>query len=108
MIPDEDYLSLSYALRLAHDLDTFHKLDVEILTDSEAGRLLEDGSLGPSNVVIFDGPKKTSLGRRILGGSKHLPLPTSVFRSEVKSNGNPLVLKDAYVRLSSYRCNFLV
>ena len=93
VIPDEDALSLSYALRLAHDLDTFHKLDVEILTDTEAGSLLEGRSLGPSNVVIFDGPKKTSLGQRLLGGPKHSPLPPCVYRSEVKSNGNPLVLK---------------
>lgn len=93
MISDEDDLSLSYALRLAHDLDTFHKLDVEILTDTEAGRLLEGGSLGQSNVVIFDGPKKTSLARRLLGGSDHSHLPAGVHRSEVKSNGNPLVLK---------------
>jgi hypothetical protein len=101
VIPDEDDLSLSYALRLAHDLDTFHKLDVEILTDTEAGGLLEGGSLGPSNVVIFDGPKKTSLGRRLLGDSKHPPLPTRVYRSDAKSNGNPLVLKAIGLRLRS-------
>ena len=87
MIPDGDGLSLSYALRLAHDLDTFHKLDVEILTDAEASGLLEDGSLGSSNIVIFDGPKKTSFGRRLLGGSKHPLLPPRVYRSEVRGNG---------------------
>lgn len=91
MIPDEDDLSLSYALCLAHDFDTFHKLDVDIVTDTEAGRLLDEGSLGPSNVVVFDGPKKTSLGRRLLGGSGHSPLPSRAYRSEVKSNGNLLV-----------------
>lgn len=93
VIPDEDDPSLSHALRLAHDLDTFHKLDTEILTDTEASRRLEGGSLGPSNVVIFDGPKKTSIGRRLLGGSEHPPLPTRVYRSGIKSNGNPLVPK---------------
>lgn len=87
MIPEEDDLSLSYALRLAHDLDTFHKLDVEILTDVEASGLLEDGSLGPSNVVIFDGPKKTSFGRRLLGDSKHPLLPSRIYRNAVGSSG---------------------
>jgi hypothetical protein len=87
VIPDEDDLSLSYALRLVHDLDTYHKLDVEILTDSEATGLLEGGSLGPSNVVVFDGPKKTSLGQKLLGGSEYTPLPSRVYRSGAKGNG---------------------
>ena len=87
VIPDEDDLSLSYALRLAHDLDTFHKLDVEISTDTEASGLLEDGSLGPSNIVVFDGVKKTSFGRRLLGGSKHPLLSPRVYRSGGRSNG---------------------
>ena len=87
VIPEEDDLSLSCALRLAHDLDTFHKLDVEILTDIEASRLLEDGSLGPSNIVIFDGPKKTSFGRRLLGGSRHPFLPSRMYRRGVKNDG---------------------
>lgn len=87
VIPDEDDLSLSYALRLAHDLDTFHKLDVEILTDVEASGLLEAGSLGPQNIVVFDGVKKTTFGRRFLGGSKHPPLPPNVRRSGSRSNG---------------------
>ena len=87
VIPDEDDLSLSYALRLAHDLDTFHKLDVDILTDAEASNLLESKSLGPSNIVVFDGPKKTSFGRRLLEGSK-LPLfPLRVHRGGAKSKG---------------------
>jgi hypothetical protein len=87
VIPDEDSLSLSQALRLAHDLDTFHKLDVEILTDAEASGILEDGSLGSSNIVIFDGLKKTSFGQRLLGGPMHPLLPPRVYRSGAKSNG---------------------
>lgn len=87
VIPDDDDQSLSYALRLAQDLDVFHKLDVEILTDTDANGLLEGGSLGSSNIVIFDGPKKTSLGRRLLGGPKYSPLPTRAYRNGVKSNG---------------------
>jgi len=87
VVPDEDDLSLAYALRLAHDLDTFHKLDVEILADAEASGLLKDGSLGPSNVVVFDGAKKTTFGRRLLGGSKHPLLPPHVYKSGGKSNG---------------------
>ena len=87
VIPDGDGLSLAYALRLAHDLDTFHKLDVEILTDTEASGLLEDGSLGPSNIIIFDGVKKTSFGRRLLGGSKYPVLPPHVYKGGGKSSG---------------------
>lgn len=87
VIADEDVLSLSYALRLAHDLDTFHKLDVEILTDAEACGLLEGGLLGPSNIVIFDGPKKTSLGQRLLEGSRHPLFPPRVYRRRVETNG---------------------
>ena len=86
VIPDDD-LSLSYALRLAHDLDTFHKLDVEILTDTEANGLLDDGSLGPLNIVVFDGVKKTSFGRQLLGGFKHPLLPPRAYRSGGISNG---------------------
>jgi len=87
VIPDEDDMSLSYALRLAHDLDTFHKLDAEVLTDAEAGDLLERGSLGPSNIVILDGPNKTSFGRRLLKGPNHPLFPPRVYRSRAKSNG---------------------
>ena len=87
MIPDEDNLSMSYALRLAHDLDTFHKLDVEILTDSEASGLLESGSLGPSNIVVLDGPKETSFGRRFFEGSRYPLFPSRVYRNGVKSDG---------------------
>ena len=98
MIPDADELSLSYALRLAHDLDVYHKLDVEILTDTEASNLLESESLGPSNMVIFDGPKKTSLGRRLLGDSKHSPLPSRAHRNGTKSSGAPLALREFNLR----------
>lgn len=94
MIPDEDDLSLSYALRLAHDLDTFHKLDAEVLTDAEVSGLLESESLGPSNIVILDGPKKTSFGRRLLEGTNHPLFPPRVYRSRVKSNGASSVRKD--------------
>jgi len=87
VVPDDDDLSLSYALRLAHDLDTFHKLDVEISMDTEANGLLDDGSLGPLNIVVFDGVKKTSFGRRLLGGSKHPLLPPRAYRRGSRSNG---------------------
>ena len=91
VIPDEDDLALSYALRLAHDLDTFHKLDAEVLTDAEACGLLESESLGSSNMVILDGPKKTSFGRRLLKGPNHPLFPPRVCRSRVKSNGTGLL-----------------
>ena len=80
-------MSLSYALRLAHDLDTFHKLDVEILTDTEANGFLEDGSLGPSNIVIFDGTKKTSFGRQFLGNAQHPLVPLRAYGGGNRGNG---------------------
>jgi len=94
VIPDEDDLSLSYALRLAHDLDTFHKLDAEVLTDAEASGLLESESLGPSNIVVLDGPKKTSFGRRLLKGPHYPLFPLRLYRSRAKSNGASPVRED--------------
>ena len=57
---------LSYALRISHDLLTYHKLDAEIINDDEAMRRYQTGNFGTGNIVIMDGPNKTSFGRWLL------------------------------------------
>lgn len=41
---------MSVALRFAHDLALYHRLDAEIITSSEA---ILPGALGPGNVVVI-------------------------------------------------------
>lgn len=43
------------ALRLAHDLDVYHKLDAEIIDAHEAQDRLDKGTLGQGNLVIIGG-----------------------------------------------------
>lgn len=45
--------SLSIALRIAHDLHTYHKLDSEIWRSSEALLRAEANRLGNGNIVII-------------------------------------------------------
>ncbi|OCH95283.1 hypothetical protein OBBRIDRAFT_720837 [Obba rivulosa] len=55
VIPDKSPSHwLSAALRLAHNLNVYHKLDVEIVGDTEAVRDLQDGWSKPGNIVILD------------------------------------------------------
>lgn len=49
----ESTSSLSAALRLAAALDGYHKLDTEVIGDTEATRKLGDGSLGSGNLVVL-------------------------------------------------------
>jgi hypothetical protein len=44
---------LSAALRIAHDLHTYHRLDAEIMPSSEALQHLEAGALSEGNVVVI-------------------------------------------------------
>ncbi|KAI0362755.1 hypothetical protein OH77DRAFT_1389445 [Trametes cingulata] len=46
-------LELSAALRLAHNLNVYHKLDAEILDDQEASQRLLEASSFPGNVVVI-------------------------------------------------------
>lgn len=46
---------LSITLRIAHDLNKFHKIDSEIIRTSEVWQRCKDGSLGRGNVVIVGG-----------------------------------------------------
>ncbi|KII88901.1 hypothetical protein PLICRDRAFT_175154 [Plicaturopsis crispa FD-325 SS-3] len=56
VVPDdsEGTRALSVALRIAHDLDIYHRLDAEIIQSSVALQRLQDGlSLGPGNVIVI-------------------------------------------------------
>ncbi|THH15894.1 hypothetical protein EW146_g4658 [Bondarzewia mesenterica] len=62
--------ALSVAYRIAHDLDVYHKLDAEIVTDETALGRLEKGELGPGNIVVVAATDSEELGpfaRTILG-----------------------------------------
>ncbi|KDQ60583.1 hypothetical protein JAAARDRAFT_76873 [Jaapia argillacea MUCL 33604] len=48
--------ALSVALRVAHDLALFHKLDVDILSDSEIMEKVRGDALGGGNVIVIGQP----------------------------------------------------
>lgn len=56
----------SVALRIAHDLNTYHKLDSEILQSSDALQNAKDGRLGHGNIVVI-GDTQNPFTRWILG-----------------------------------------
>lgn len=41
------------ALRIAHDLNLYHKLDAQIIDDAEATQRLESGTLSEGNIVVL-------------------------------------------------------
>jgi hypothetical protein len=51
--------NLSIALRVAHDLNKFHKLDSEIIRSSEAMRRGEEDRLRAGNIVVIGDPHST-------------------------------------------------
>ncbi|KAH9857796.1 hypothetical protein C2E23DRAFT_719844 [Lenzites betulinus] len=61
---------LSAALRLAHNLNVYHKLDAEILDDQEALHRLRQSSLDPGNVVVLEHGPLGEFAKSILGESK--------------------------------------
>ncbi|THH31747.1 hypothetical protein EUX98_g2437 [Antrodiella citrinella] len=66
VIPDAPTPSaLSVAKRIAHDLNLYHKLDTDVLYASEASARLQQGSLGPGNVVVVGG-STNSLAKALL------------------------------------------
>lgn len=58
--------ALSVATRLARDLDLYHKLDAEIISDSEAEQRLVDGMLGKGNIVFIGLTGEGEFARRVL------------------------------------------
>ena len=60
MIPHwSDTLRLRGALRLAHSLDVYHKLDARIVDAQEAARLSASGLLADNNIVAIGGLDST-------------------------------------------------
>lgn len=57
------------ALRIAHDLNVHHRLDAEIVRESEALSLFLEGLWSPGNVV-FIGTPYSELVKRILADKK--------------------------------------
>ncbi|KAG6874319.1 hypothetical protein C0995_001544 [Termitomyces sp. Mi166 len=74
---DTNSWELSVALRLAHDLHIYHRLDSEILPESEAQMRLQDGRLPPGNLVFIG--KQSSVFPQALLAEKRTPF-------EVKGN----------------------
>lgn len=53
VIPDENRIQeLSAALRIAHDLHKFHRIDSEIVLSSEASKRIHDNTMSQGNLVI--------------------------------------------------------
>jgi hypothetical protein len=50
---------LSIALRIAHDLNKFHKLDSEIIRSSEAMQRATNNDLSPGNIVVIGDPQSS-------------------------------------------------
>ncbi|KAI0085425.1 hypothetical protein BDY19DRAFT_896611 [Irpex rosettiformis] len=75
VIPDEDNQYYAHAaIRLAHDLDVFHKLSAEILNDAEASKRLEKGTLGTGNIVTIGNSGNVFTKRILSHGSTHFKL----------------------------------
>jgi hypothetical protein len=53
LIPESDEHALSIALRIAHDLDTYHKLDAAIATYADAQN---HEALGSGNIILIGSP----------------------------------------------------
>lgn len=57
VIPDRNAShELSIALRIAHDLQIYHRLDAAILTESEASSLMEETFGLKGNIVVIGSP----------------------------------------------------
>lgn len=55
VVPHRSIDSAQPAIRMAHDLDVYHKLDAEIIDSSEAIDRLDKGALGQGNIVTIGG-----------------------------------------------------
>ncbi|CAL1703964.1 unnamed protein product [Somion occarium] len=69
IIPNNSSSVQSAAARLAHDLDTYHKLDAEIVYAEAAVRQLTAGSLSQGNLILLGGASNTFTHRLL--AAKH-------------------------------------
>jgi hypothetical protein len=68
IIPRNSDLALSLALRLAHNLATYLKIDTQILYDNKIVSYIQKGTLGCSNIVVIGG-YDNDFGQYILSGN---------------------------------------
>ena len=76
----------SAALRLAHTLNVYHKLDVDIVDSAEALKNIRDGTLTPGNVIAI-GDTETPLIRHLLAEKR---TPFQIDGTSLYVNGRPL------------------
>ena len=78
---------LSAALRLAHTLDVYHKLHVDIVDSAEALNNIRDGTFSPGNVIVIGGVT-TPLVQHILAAKR---TPFQIDGTSLSVNGRPLI-----------------
>jgi hypothetical protein len=84
-IPSSDEHALSIALRIAHDLDTYHKLDAEIMTHTDAEIRQGSGVLEPGNLILIGTPNEPFI-REVLKKSM-TPVRTTKDHGTISING---------------------
>ncbi|KAG5718671.1 3',5'-cyclic-nucleotide phosphodiesterase [Termitomyces sp. T112] len=83
---DTNSRELSIALRLAHDLQIFHRLDSGILRESEVQVHLQDGRL-PSGNLVFIGKQSSAFPRTLLSEKR---TPFEIKGNVLELNGQVL------------------
>ncbi|KAI0637266.1 hypothetical protein C8Q77DRAFT_1051392 [Trametes polyzona] len=78
---------LSAALRIAHNLNVYHKLNAEIIDAEEALQRLDTSSLGPGNVVVLDQGSPNTFAKRILAQGR---MPFRLRDDTLQLRGRPL------------------
>jgi hypothetical protein len=76
----------SAALRLAHTLNVYHKLDVDIVDSAEALRDIHDGTFTPGNVIAI-GDTQVPLIQQLLAEKR---TPFQIDGMSLSVNGRPL------------------
>ena len=98
VIPDENRTQeLSVALRIAHDLHKFHRIDSEVVLSSEALESVLGSAMGEGNLVIIGNVDDASLARWCFSRQE------SVF----KINSNPPTLNGQMLDEDSGESNHL-
>jgi hypothetical protein len=84
-IPSNEEHALSIALRIAHDLDTYHKLDAEIMTHADAQIRQDSGVLGSGNLILIGTPDEPFI-REVLRKTM-TPVRTTKGHDTISING---------------------
>jgi hypothetical protein len=84
VVPDENPShELSLALRIAYNLNSYHRLDAEIIQSSHANQRLQNATLGSGNIIVV-GDIQGQFTKQIL--SQH--------RTPFRLQGMSLTLRD--------------